>query len=571
MSKEKTVKTVSGKVVNEADALYIKSQDKWYEKGVNIFQVNYTKKGKPQWYRFDHPHLEYDEGKAEYIDNRVVTLMPILKGWTEGWEPIWGKTTVAGHKWNRLECTIVNSDVIAQKVANELKISAKEANGKIFKDPNTNIWYDYTSDNVVEDCNLPGQVVLKTAAEKVVTEVKGTKSFVYGYTKNPEAGVQIASQSYPVKWVSNEKIALEMDLKEDIYDGVYRDKPNGKYGKRRYYEFVHDEEKLAANIEKSLMTLTEGIVDYSFGVEMETSIGYIPPRIMSRFPFKCIRDGSIPEMGAEYISDVLGRDYGFGVLEGFCEEISKRCKVNENCSLHVHIGKVPCTPEFNVAIYSLCEKIQDEVFSMLPYSRIDHAYNENYHIRKNYCRPLRRLFYKPTVSRLINTMEDGGNTSELIELLDDKINEHVLSALDGEREVPPPKGWKEVFNRQTKRHPVNNKYHRAQRYEWLSLCDLTFSEGCHLEIRSHSGTLSYRKISNWIRLMMAVCHYAENKLRESIDPNFIPTLEEIVDYAYPRTGLPLINYINERKEKFNKGVETKEERIKAEQEEYLEK
>jgi hypothetical protein len=104
-------------------------------------------------------------------------------------------------------------------------------------------------------------------------------------------------------------------------------------------------------------------------------------------------------------------------------------------------------------------------------------------------------------------------------------------------------------------HPLGNKCgynHSTPRYCWLNLVPAMFDtrgNGVYtVEIRSHSGTLSYTKIKNWILISMAIMWFAENE-QEYIRTKTVK-LKDVIQAAYPKKGLKLMDYIYERVAKF---------------------
>lgn len=80
-------------------------------------------------------------------------------------------------------------------------------------------------------------------------------------------------------------------------------------------------------------------VDYTFGIEFETSSGYIPQEDLFKYGLIPLRDGSIS--GIEYSTIVLKGNQGFNLLYKQLELLNCYTKFNKECALHIHFGGFP--------------------------------------------------------------------------------------------------------------------------------------------------------------------------------------------------------------------------------------
>jgi len=121
----------------------------------------------------------------------------------------------------------------------------------------------------------------------------------------------------------------------------------------------------------------------SFGLEFETTKGFIPNRILEQYGLIPLRDGSIS--GIEYVTVPMEGEKGLQCTVDILKELKKRTEYDDNtCSLHLHLGNIPRTKEFILAFFKVGMKIQDEMFQMFPLYK-----KYNYHIKnKNYSAPL---------------------------------------------------------------------------------------------------------------------------------------------------------------------------------------
>lgn len=125
---------------------------------------------------------------------------------------------------------------------------------------------------------------------------------------------------------------------------------------------------------------------YSFGLEFETSQGYVPEDICYRDGLIPLRDGSIT--GPEYSTVVLRGNQGISLLHQQIETLKEYTYFNKECSLHVHLGGYPLKPEKIFNLYRVCKDIEPELEKILP--------NLTFHSRsyknngKDYCKKLER-------------------------------------------------------------------------------------------------------------------------------------------------------------------------------------
>jgi hypothetical protein len=298
--------------------------------------------------------------------------------------------------------------------------------------------------------------------------------------------------------------------------------------------------------------VTHGL-KYTFGVELETNGGYVPEFIQTHLNCKTVRDGSVK--GAEVVTGILAGDSGFYQLNQQCYHYSKACPIDHTCGTHVHIGNIRFNKTFSVAMYKLGLLVQDEIFDLFPYSRqkTRNAYyiNKGMHNGCCYKIPMLEGFKNPLnidekcVGDTMKQVEymyhnqfiwlSGGNTPDSKR---NKLQKHPNQYPDA-RYV-----WLNSichnFNR-TKKNLANTQVSKEKQKNLKYL-----NETSTVEFRNHSATLSYRKISNWIKICMALVNYAENNSYKILASKAI-SLEEIMIFTYGEHARPLLEYIEERK------------------------
>lgn len=338
----------------------------------------------------------------------------------------------------------------------------------------------------------------------------------------------------------------ELGYVESMADGrFYASENDTKKAQQNYWEPFHGKpftvnkeslslsEQLRYGMKSSTFLISEG-KKYTFGVEIETNKGFVPRHILWGWNAKVVRDGSINRDGAnggEYVTGILIGDSGLKHVQEMCYELGKRCTVNQQCGLHVHIGGADFNKELNIYSYILGQKLQHEMFKIVPPSRVNNHYC-TYLPKKDFSE-MKKFFDGTKISK-----EEYHDTIEIYyadifnylsggRLLSSKLN----------KKVPHPDGkW------------------CKPRYHWLNLIPCNFSKdgivGGTIEFRHHSGTLNFKKIRNYILLAMAFVNYVENHKYDIVVKKSI-TMKDILCAAYPNKGIKIATYFEERKKVFN--------------------
>lgn len=326
--------------------------------------------------------------------------------------------------------------------------------------------------------------------------------------------------------------------KTSEYKGTGKREPKVMYIKRKcptgsFFEYIK-----SRNIPNTY-SLTYG-KRYPFGIEIETCSGVVPSYLNKELFFSAVHDGSLRESdgnvyGGEYVSDILQGDLGLKQLKKLCYQLTKRCLVDKKCGNHVHLSGINFTKENVVLMYWLYQKIQNEIFLMMPKSR---RANE-------YCRFLdkvnisipnilkdRKFYVENYYNAIMMVLSKMDYNSKRV----NKKNDH-------------PKGFKCGYD------------HSAARYCWVNFIPAVFDtrkNGVYtIEFRPMSGSTSYRKIKNWLLICFALVDVVENHKQEIYDnPNL--ELRDIITICYPKNHETLNKYITERKELFADGSTGKE-------------
>ena len=398
---------------------------------------------------------------------------------------------------NELLCPVIIS---SDKIANALLKRKKEPHNVVTK--------SQTSDNLI----------IKTNYESAIKNFREHKSvFVHGD---------------PPYNVSTEELAF------CGIDANYQ----SAFLKEYNTSTTNEKDKLAYDSGmKSITSTINEKKSYYFGVEMETSEGYvISPTWGLKYGINCTRDGSIS--GKEYVTIPLYGDFGFMALNNICKIINKKCKIDSTCGLHIHIGgnNISFNKEFLLLYYKLMGCLEEEIFEMVAHSRRSNSA----------CKWLPWKLPSINFSNKNNAMEYEYEINKLYEKLFIKYHGNKVPGEKTNKNHTHERGMKCGYDRHT------------MRYCWLNMLPAMML--CHspssissvtgtlsLEIRNHEMTLDFDLIKNWILLHMGIVWYAENMQSKIIEKNNF-TLAEILTKAYPASHLYLINYVNNKKEYFKK-------------------
>lgn len=212
---------------------------------------------------------------------------------------------------------------------------------------------------------------------------------------------------------------------------------------------------------------------YTFGMEFETSCGYIPEHLCYKYGLIPLRDGSIK--GIEYSTVVLDNKNGLSLLKEQIELLKAYTMFDKDCSLHMHLGGYPIEPVHIFVLDVLGHIIQDSLEQYIPHWTFT---SENYKTsHKNYCKKL----------------EPFNNFTDL-----------YYTASCGTR----------YMGSLQQPHPHDNnrsaKWNISVRYVWQNIVNMMFYRGCKtVEYRFLRPTYNFNKIVNWLYAFNAFLQFAE--------------------------------------------------------------
>lgn len=241
-----------------------------------------------------------------------------------------------------------------------------------------------------------------------------------------------------------------------------------------------------------------GGIGYTFGVELETSLGLLPRELCKSLDLNAVGDRSIGAL--EYVTEPLHGTYGMAKLMSQVEWISKYCAVDDSCGVHVHVGGADGaeTPIFNRAfsVYSIMlgTQIEKELFSLMPDNRMDRRNSSG-------------LPYCGSILEFSDTNMTNGRKM---------LSKFVF-------------GHDEGFDgddfKSTGVVPDNSSYELSRwastRYKWLNLinCNTNNSNRRNgggfvtIEFRAFNGTLNQDDIRAFVLISLSFVRFVENNRR----------------------------------------------------------
>tara|TARA_R110000822_G_scaffold302649_2_gene426980 strand:+ start:29408 stop:31081 length:1674 start_codon:yes stop_codon:yes gene_type:complete len=273
----------------------------------------------------------------------------------------------------------------------------------------------------------------------------------------------------------------------------------------------------------------------SFGVEFETIKGKLPSVLCDTLGLIPLRDGSIA--GLEYVTVPLEGKDGLQTLIDSVKQLKRRTRYDKNCALHIHIGGVPRTEEFFIALYKVLFRIQDDVYDMFPLHKF-----KNFGIKKkHYTKPL-PLGLFCALDNKISAKTINSNFCKVFRFLSmGNSYANYGNSLENVTVHPSdPQG--------------QSKWNIRTRYHWVNLIPLLFGNKQTIEFRIHTPTCDVNKIINYLFLCTSIIEFTKQNTNAIIKDSSVlsnTTLAKLVMSAN-KGDLELVkeltNYIDYRKE-----------------------
>lgn len=108
----------------------------------------------------------------------------------------------------------------------------------------------------------------------------------------------------------------------------------------------------------------KSLLNYTFGLEYETTSGYIPQEECYRTGLVPLRDGSIS--GVEYASIILSNEDGLERVKNHLSLLKEYTSFNTDCSYHIHMGGFPLNTKAIYILYTVWGLLEYELKEILP-------------------------------------------------------------------------------------------------------------------------------------------------------------------------------------------------------------
>jgi hypothetical protein len=243
-------------------------------------------------------------------------------------------------------------------------------------------------------------------------------------------------------------------------------------------------------ISSSIKSYAPILEDLTFGLEFETTKGFVSKKTLSQYGLIPLRDGSIS--GIEYVTVPMGGEKGLQAICDITNVLKKRTEYDDKtCSMHLHLGNLPRTKEFMLAFFKVGMMIQDEVFAMFPLYK-----KYNYNIKnKNYSAPLPTFEILSKLDRVIDSSNIDYNFGVIYEYLS---MGHRFEAIGNNLD--------NVVS-----HPAdpncNQKWLIKPRYLLYNMIPLLFGNKQTIEFRIHTPTYESNKIIPFVLMNALVVNF----------------------------------------------------------------
>src|SRR4030042_2531301 len=378
-------------------------------------------------------------------------------------------------------------------------------------------YYKYNTGYIVFDHRV-GQYIIKNA-EKLqdgVVRIEADGSLVIGSFTAAEDGAIVTTLENPegTKYVClNKEILQGTHYIENLFTGRYSHRLHTRvehfltpgvvssnlkntlpYDSRGMMDDLMNFHKnhYKPKISKEVKAYSPILGDLTFGLEFETTKGQVPPTKCKELGLLALKDGSIA--GLEYATIPLQGEKGLQTLINGVVELKKYTSYDRDCSLHFHIGNIPRTEEFFLAVWKVLCTLENPMFGLFPLYK---KYNFGVK-KKHYTRPLpvaETMFLMDKVINKANTKENFGILYNYLSM--GQSYSAVSNTLSNVTAHPSdPHG--------------NSKWNIRSRYHWVNLIPLLFGNKETIEFRLHTPTYDLDKIINYLALCTSIINFAKN-------------------------------------------------------------
>lgn len=290
---------------------------------------------------------------------------------------------------------------------------------------------------------------------------------------------------------------------------------------------------------------------YSYGVELEYSLGYLRHPHYASNGFLGLRDGSVTNTGSELASLPIFNHKDLYHVKSVMDLLKDRCEVDKSCSIHIHMGNLRFDNIFIQNIYNVMVLLQDELIKCFPNSR--QTGNSD---GKIYCGKLKDLKFTTDIADFKNSVKNNVeriyktfNKNTGFECYKDEY--FLVDVENGYKRVRKKEFYSKKANKS--KYDKTSKWNIDCRYHNLNFFNFLFRKNKTLEFRLMEGSTSFNAFINWLATCVAIINYAERvnplKLSKKL------TLNDVITAYYPSTLAKKLNmYWENRKTLFATGA-----------------
>lgn len=298
---------------------------------------------------------------------------------------------------------------------------------------------------------------------------------------------------YPRVQIDNNYKALYPYTSKDSMSEAINNYENFTYDKDNSVEFIY---KLLKNV----------INNYTVGIEIETTAGLIPKEEVDRLGLIPLRDGSIS--GIEYVTVPISGKKGLYLLKEFIDVINKYTDFNYTCSMHIHIGGVPRSEQFITSLFKLANILETDIYRTFPgYKMVNNG------IKK-------QCYTAPLNKQLLGSLGTLKTDSEINKAF--KKICYILTSKHEEYKISRTYSIEDITN-----HPADpserSKWHMRERYKWLNIIPLIFTNKSTIEYRIFTVPDNYMKALLFLSISLIITDFANNQSNLINEDNSILT------------------------------------------------
>lgn len=271
--------------------------------------------------------------------------------------------------------------------------------------------------------------------------------------------------------------------------------------------------------------------NYTFGVELETTRGIIPESLYKSLGVRPVRDGSIT--GLEYVTIPLTGEKGFCAFIDIVELLNKYTSSDYTCSMHIHIGGVPRSEEFIVAMFKTMFFIQDDIYELFP------RYKKNNG-------GIKRMCYTAPLDKYLMTSLNYSNQNHPVKIREDYVK--IIHELSGRHSSFRKYVPLEDINNHPSDPSESSKWYMKERYKILNLIPLIFTNKQTIEYRIFTVPDTVEKAISFLVMSLVITRFVHvnmqainNDCNSIKDYNFNNILSSMI-----RSNDPIMRFLQQR-------------------------